>query len=242
MENPRERLFPYHLNADEVEKEFRIWKCLEQQLKQERKTKSKREKSLEDNRKELWDSLKEQRIKKKSNPGKGKRKTKHNPDWGKKKDKSHKNALRKRLETINKRRNQEQIRGKERNLSKNSNSKKNHNATKYELNWEKKRIKENNETLKRKLQHNLKEQRHHKISNNKKEKLDAHNLNWEEKRTRQIQRALAKKNELNKKEYNLEKEREKLHNDALQQRIQVLKEERKYMDKWESERVKSAFY
>ena len=93
MENPRKRLFPYHLNADEVEKEYRIWKCIEEQLRQEKEKKLKRDLLIEEKRMIFWDSIKKNKVIKKKNPGKKKCNTKNNPKWDEIRDKQQKLAL-----------------------------------------------------------------------------------------------------------------------------------------------------
>ncbi len=54
----REYLFPDHLNRDEVEKEYRIWYHLEQQLREDQRNKRKLAKALETQRAKVWDTLK----------------------------------------------------------------------------------------------------------------------------------------------------------------------------------------
>ena len=87
MENPRKRLFPYHLNADEVEKEYRIWKCIEEQLRQEKQKKLKRDLLIEEKRMIFWDSIKKNKVIKKNNN------TKKKPKWEEIRDKQQKLAL-----------------------------------------------------------------------------------------------------------------------------------------------------
>ena len=255
MEDPRKRLFQYHLNADKVEKEYRIWKCLEEQLKQERKKTLKRNLSIEEKRMLFWDSIKKNRVIKKKNPGKKKGNTKNNPKWEERRDKQQKLALTntiKRNGIVNK----QNLKFEQKKIYNNDKASKNIQIeAQNNLNWEKRRDKQQKLALTNSIKRNgivnkqnLKfEQK--KIYNNNKTLNDSqieaqNNLNWEirreKNRNNSIERRLWQNSIKLKKQEDWEQRREVLrknniksdekrkeqHRNALEHRFEERKREK----------------
>ena len=228
MENPRKRLFPYHLNADEVEKEYRIWKCIEEQLRQEKEKKLKRDLLIEEKRMIFWDSIKKNKVIKKKNPGKKKCNTKNNPKWDEIRDKQQKLALTntiKRNGIVNK----QNLKLEQKRIYNNNKALKNTQIeAQNNLNWEKRREKNRNNSIERKLRQNSIKLKKQEDWQQKREVLRKNNIKSDEKRKEQHRYALEHRIE--------ERKREKEHENALLRRKLELQKEKKNQEKWERKR------
>lgn len=200
MENPRKRLFPYHLNADKIEKEYRIWKCLEEELKQEKEKKLKINQQFEEKRMEFWDSIKKNNLLKKNNPFKKKDKTKNKPKWEEIRNKQNKSALNnasKRNSLLHK----QNLKWEQNQNLNNKNSLKNSQIrAQKEINWEKRREKNRNNNIERTIQQNIIRRKKPAELEQKRKVIRKPNIIWNETRKKQHQHTLEYQTEKRKSE------------------------------------------
>ena len=227
MVNPRERLFPYHLNSDEIEKEYRIWKSIEENLRQEREKKAKEKRLIEEQRMLFWDIIKRLKF----NKRKHSKYAKASPTWENKRDKQ----LKKSLDNIIKRNgiiNKHILKWEQTRDKGNKNVlKKSKLIVESDLYWERNREIKRNIIKEKSLKHKSIGLKQQDEWEKQRDKLHDKQIKWEENREKKQETAL--NNRIN------EKKRDKQFENAFLRRRTEIHEKKKHSDIWEKNREKS---